>query len=324
VIGQSVLMRRIMKWIERVAPSDFPVLITGESGTGKEETAKLIHGLSRRKDAPFLAVNCAALAPTLIESELFGHEKGAFTGADRRKPGLFESADGGTLFLDELTEMPCETQAKLLRVLEDGRVLPVGGTKPVGTNARVLAASNQNLEREVRAKRLREDLFHRLYVCLIHLPPLRDRIEDLPLLIDEFLRKTIEKLGRRIEGVDDECMTALARYRWPGNIRELLHVIEGAALRCDSTTLTVNDLPPHVRGVAGPDSSFVVQVGDRVDDVVDELVWRTVERERNKTRAAKILGIGLRTVYTRLEHRDGYPTDGASNGRPRRPGNGRS
>jgi len=140
MIGQSVLMRRIMKWIERVAPSDFPVLITGESGTGKEETAKLIHGLSRRKDAAFLAVNCAALAPTLIESELFGHEKGAFTGADRRKPGLFEAADGGTLFLDEFTEMPCETQAKLLRVLEDGRVLPVGGTKPVATNARVLVA----------------------------------------------------------------------------------------------------------------------------------------------------------------------------------------
>jgi two-component system response regulator HydG len=315
MIGQSVPMRRIMNWIERVAPSDFPVLITGESGTGKEETARLIHGLSRRKDAAFLAVNCAALTPTLIESELFGHERGAFTGADRRKPGLFESADGGTLFLDEFTEMPCETQAKLLRVLEDGRVLPVGGTKPVATNARVLAASNQNLEREVRAKRLREDLFHRLYVCLIHLPPLRDRIEDLPLLIEEFLRKTNEKLGRWIGGVDDQCITALARYRWPGNIRELLHVIEGAALRCDSATLTVNDLPPHIRGVAGADSSFVVQVGDRVDDVVDEMVWRTVESVKDKTRAAKVLGIGRRTVYKRLEHRDGHGTDGR-----RRPG----
>ena len=315
MIGQSVPMRRIMKWIERVAPSDFPVLITGESGTGKEETAKLIHGLSRRKDAPFLAVNCAALAPTLIESELFGHEKGAFTGADRRKPGLFESADGGTLFLDEFTEMPCETQAKLLRVLEDGGVLPVGSTKLVATNARVLAASNHNLEREVRAKRLRGDLFHRLNVCPIHLPPLRERIEDLPLLADEFLRKTNEKLGRWIGRVDDECITALARYRWPGNIRELLHVIEGAALRCDSTTLTVNDLPPHIRGVDGPDSSFVVQVGDRVDDVVDELVWRTVESVKDKTRAAKVLGIGLRTVYTRLGHRDGHGADGRA--RPR-------
>jgi two-component system, NtrC family, response regulator HydG len=313
MIGQSVLMRRIMKWIERVAQSDFPALITGESGTGKEETAKLIHGLSRRKDAPFLAVNCAALAPTLIESELFGHEKGAFTGAERRKPGLFESADGGTLFLDEFAEMPCETQAKLLRVLEDGRVLPVGGTKPVATNARVLAASNQNLEREVRAKRLREDLFHRLNVCPIHLPPLRERIEDIPLLVDEFLRKTSEKLGRML-GIDDECLSALPRYRWPGNIRELLHVIEGAALRCDSTTLTVNDLPSHIRVTGGADSSFVVQVGDRVDDVVDELVWRTVESVRNETRAAELLGIGLRTVYTRLEHRDGQP-------RPR--GNGR-
>jgi two-component system response regulator HydG len=213
MIGQSVLMRRIMSRIERVAPSDFPVLITGESGTGNEETAKLIRGLSRRKDAPFLAVNCAALAPAVIESELFGHEKGAFTGADRRKPGLFESADGGTLFLDEFTEMPCETQAKLLRVLEDGKVLLVGGTKPVATNVRILAASNRRLEREVRAGRLREDLFHRLNVCPIHLPPLRERIEDLPLLLDEFIRETNERLGKRISGVDDECLTAMARYR---------------------------------------------------------------------------------------------------------------
>ena len=319
MIGQSAPMRRIMSWIERVAPSDFPVLITGESGTGKEETAKLIHGLSRRKNAPFIPVNCAALPATLIESELFGHEKGAFTGADRRKPGLFETADSGTLLLDEFTEMPCETQAKLLRVLEDGRVLPVGGTKAVATNVRVLAASNRNLEREIRSKRVREDLFHRLNVCEIRLLPLRERIEDLPLLVEEFLRKTNEKLGRRIGGVDDECLTALARYRWPGNIRELLHVIEGAALRCDSATLTFHDLPPHIRGLDGQDGSFVVQVGDRVDDVVDELVWRTVESVGNKTRAAKVLGIGLRTVYTRLEHRDGHGPDG----RPRPRGNGR-
>lgn len=319
MIGQSSPMRRIMSRIERIAPSDVPVLISGESGTGKEGTARLIHQLSRRKEGPFLPLNCSAMPAALIESMLFGHEKGAFTGADRRQAGLFESANDGTLLLDEFTEMPCETQAKLLRVLEDGKVLLVGGKKEVATNVRILAASNRQIEREVRAGRLREDLFHRLNICPIHLPPLRERIEDLPLLIDEFIRETNENLGRQVRGVDDKCLTAMARYRWPGNIRELRHVIEGAALLSDSTTLTVNDLPPHIGVMAGLDSSFVVQVGDRVDDVVDELIWRTVERVGNKTRAAKVLGIGLRTVYTRLEHRDGHGPDGR-----RRPGeNGR-
>ena len=204
MIGQSVPIRQIMNLIERIAPVDIPVLITGESGTGKEETAKLIHRLSRRKDGPLVPVNCSALPPTLIESTLFGHEKGAFTGADRRKPGLFETADGGTLLLDEFTEMPCETQAKLLRILEDGKVLPVGGTKEASTNVRILAASNRRLDREIRAGRLREDLFFRLNVCPIHLPPLRERLEDLPLLIDEFIRGTNEKLGKQISGLDDE------------------------------------------------------------------------------------------------------------------------
>jgi transcriptional regulator with PAS, ATPase and Fis domain len=312
MIGQSSPMRRIMSRIERIAPSDVPVLISGESGTGKEGTARLIHKLSRRKDGPFLPINCSAMPAALIESMLFGHEKGAFTGADRRQAGLFESANDGTLLLDEFTEMPCETQAKLLRVLEDGKVLPVGGTKEVATNVRILAASNRQIEREVRARRLREDLFHRLNICPIHLPPLRERIDDLPLLIDEFIRETNENLGRQISGVNDECLTAMARYRWPGNIRELRHVIEGAALLSDSATLTVTDLPPHIGVVAGPDSSFVVQVGDRVDDVVDELVWRTVESVGNKTRAAKVLGIGRRTVYKRLERYDGDPTNGRS------------
>lgn len=307
MIGQSVPMRRIMSRIERVAPSDFPVLITGASGTGKELTAKLIHQLSRRKDSKFLPVNCSALPAALIESTLFGHEKGAFTGADRRRQGLFETTDGGTLLLDEFTEMPCETQAKLLRVLEDGKVLPVGSTNEVATNVRVLAASNRHLEREVLAGRLREDLFFRLNIFPVHLPPLRERIEDLPLLIDEFIRETNERLGKRISGVDDECLTAMARYRWPGNVRELRHAIEAAALVCDSMTLTVGDLPPRIRSATGPESSFVVQVGDRVDDVVNELVWRTVESVGKKTRAAKVLGIGLRTVYTRLEHRNGHP-----------------
>jgi len=198
-------------------------------------------------------------------------------------------------------------------------VLPVGSTNEVATNVRVLAASNRHLEREVRAGRLREDLFFRLNILPVHLPPLRERIEDLPLLIDEFIRETNERLGKRISGVDDECLTAMARYRWPGNVRELRHAIEAAALVCDSMTFTVDDLPPRIRSSTGPESSFVVQVGDRVDDVVTELVWRTVESVKDKTHAARVLGIGRRTVYKRLEHRDGHGTDGrwrpGSNGR---------
>lgn len=321
MIGQSAAMRRIMSLIERVASSDVPVLITGETGTGKEVTAQLIHQLSPRKQGPYVAVNCAGIPEQLIESHLFGHEKGAFTGADRRQPGLFESANNGTILLDEITEMRCETQAKLLRAIEERKVLPVGSTKEISINARVLAASNRDIDRALQNGRLREDLYFRLYVCSIHLPPLRERIEDLPLLIEQFIRETNENHGSQISGVDDECFTALASYRWPGNIRQLKHVIERAAILCESATLTANDLPSEVKASARPDSSFTVHLGSSVREVVDELICRTVTYAGgNKVRAAKILGVGRRTIYSRLEHYDGPETNGSANGRPYRNG----
>jgi two-component system response regulator HydG len=323
MIGQSAPMRRIMSLIERVASSDAPVLITGETGTGKGDTARLIHELSRRRGGPYVAVNCAAIAPALVESELFGHEKGAFTGADRRREGLFESANHGTLLLDEFAEMRCETQAKLLRVIEELKVLPVGGTREIPTDVRVLAASNLPIDRLLRTGQLREDLYYRLNVCRIHLPPLRERIEDLPLLIDYFIGETNERHRRGITGVDDECLTALARYRWPGNIRQLKHVIEGAAVFCNSARFTVNDLPAELRAPIGPDSSFVVHLPCSAREVMDELVWRTVEREGNKSRAARVLGVNRRTVHNHLERHDDYRTSGNSNSPPYRNGNGR-
>jgi two-component system, NtrC family, response regulator HydG len=321
MIGQSVPMRRIMRLIERIASSDVPVLITGESGTGKEITAQLIHKLSSRRDGPYLAVNCAAIPETLIESHLFGHEKGAFTGADRRKQGLFESANGGTLLLDEITEMRCETQAKLLRVIEERKVLPIGSTREIPINVRVLAASNRRIEHAIRDGHLREDLYYRLKVCSIHLPPLRERIGDLPLLIDHFVERTNEEHGRQITGIDDSCITALAGYWWPGNVRELKHAIEHAVIFCESTRLAVSDLPSEIEATARPDSSFTVHLGSSMKDVVDELICRTVTYAGgNKVRAAKILGVNRRTIYSRLENYEVHETSGPMNGRPYRNG----
>ena len=323
MIGQSVPMRRIMSLIERIASSDVPVLITGESGTAKEITAQLIHKLSSHKDGPYMAVNCAAIPETLIESQLFGHEKGAFTGADRRQEGFFESANGGTILLDEFTEMRCETQAKLLRVLEEGMVLRVGGTKEIPINVRVLAATNRPIDRALRDGLLRRDLYFRLKVFSVHLPPLRERMEDLPFLLEHFMQRANEKHGRRITSIDDNCLNALAAYRWPGNIRELKHAIEHAVIVSETTQLALSDLPSEIEARARPDSSFIVHLGSSMKDVVDELICRTVTYAGgNKVRAAKILGVGRRTIYSRLEHHDGHEANGPMNGRPYR--NGRS
>ena len=321
MIGQSVPMRRIMSLIERIASSDVPVLITGESGTGKEITAQLIHQLSSRKDGPYRPVNCAAIPETLIESQLFGHEKGAFTGADRRHEGLFESASGGTLLLVEITEMRCETQAKLLRVLEEGTVLRIGGAKEIPVNVRVLAATNRSIDRALRDGSLREDLYFRLKVFSVHLPPLRERIEDLPFLIEHFIQRTNEKHGKRITSIDDDCLNALAAYWWPGNIRELKHAIEHAVIVSETSQLALSDLPSEIEASARPDSSFIVHLGSSMKDVVDELICRTVTYAGgNKVRAAKILGVNRRTIYSRLEHYDGHETNSRVNGRPYRNG----
>jgi DNA-binding NtrC family response regulator len=252
---------------------------------------------------------------------LFGHEKGAFTGADRRQQGIFESANRGTILLDEITEMRCETQAKLLRVIEERKVMPVGSTKEIPINTRVLAASNRPMGRAIRDGYLREDLYYRLKVCSLHLPPLRERIEDLPLLVDHFVERTSAEHGKQIMGIDDACITALAGYWWPGNVRELKHAIEHAVIFCKSTRLAVSDLPPEIEATDQPDSSFTVRLGSSMKEVVDELICRTVTYTGgNKSHAARILGVGRRTIYSRLESYDVHETNGHVNGRPYRSG----
>ncbi len=246
MIGHSVSMRRIMEAIERVAPARVSVFITGETGTGKEVAAKAIHDRSGRT-GPFIPVNCAAIIETLLESELFGHQKGSFTGADRRHQGLIERANGGTLFLDEISEMRSEAQAKLLRVIEERRVLPVGGTSEIPVDVRFLAASNRTPKQAISEERLRADLFYRLNTCTIHLPPLRDRLEDLPMLIDHFIEQANHDYQRQVDSIDPEFLAALRTYRWPGNVRELRNVFETAVLMTHSTQLSVEDLPEEIK-----------------------------------------------------------------------------
>ena len=243
VIGSSLAMRRVMSLIQQVAASSASVVICGESGTGKELVARTIHELSPRRAGPYVAVNCAAIAETLMESELFGHERGAFTGADRRHQGCFELASGGTLLLDEITEMKIELQPKLLRVLEEQKLRRVGGSVEIPIDVRVLAASNRDLSSAIREGRLREDLYYRLNVFAIEIAPLRERIDDLPPLVEHFIRQLSASSGKQVTGVDNECLEALKRYSWPGNVRQVRNVIERALIVSQGPLLTVNDLP---------------------------------------------------------------------------------
>jgi len=255
IVGKSQKMQEIFEMIESVAPTSSTVLITGESGTGKELVAKAIHNKSQRKDKPFVAVNCSAIPETLLESELFGHKKGSFTGALSDKRGLFEEADGGTLFLDEVGEIQPKIQVKLLRALEEGEIRPVGGTENKRVDVRVIAATNRDLKEEVELKRFREDLYYRLNVVVISLPPLRARNEDIPLLAYHFLSKVSEKIGKHVDRISVDALQALQRYSWRGNIRELENVIERAVVLSSSNTIQTTDLPPHVLG----ESFYIVE-----------------------------------------------------------------
>ena len=302
MIGQSLALRRVMSLIEQVAPSSASVVITGESGTGKELAARTIHDLSPRRNAPYVAVNCAAIPETLMESELFGHERGAFTGADRRREGCFELANGGTLMLDEITELRIELQAKLLRVIEEQRLRRVGGTSEVALDVRVLAASNRPLPQAIQEGRLREDLFYRLNVFSIELPPLRDRIEDLEPLTEHFISQLGGYHRNHITGIDHDCLQALKGCPWPGNVRQLRNVIERALIVSNGPLLTPPDLPPDLRPVGPRDLGFQVRVGSSLDDIERTLIYRTIEfAGGNKTRAAEILGVSIKTLYNRLE-----------------------
>ena len=321
MVGRSLAIRRAIRLIEEAAPTSAPVIITGESGTGKELAARAIHDKSPRRSRPFVPINCAAVPETLIESELFGHERGAFTGADRRREGCFERANGGTLLLDEITEMRPEMQAKLLRVLEDKKISRLGGSGEVAVDVRILAASNRPLERAIREGRLRADLYYRLCVFPIELPPLRDRLDDVPLLAEEFIRAFNLEHGKAVQGIASDCLDALNAHHWPGNVRELRNAIERAVIVSRSPMLSVGDLSTTPASPTGSQLGFMVRLGSTLEEVENELIARTISfAGGNKSRAAQILGVGRRTLYKQPERYSVHETNGHSNGRTHRNG----
>jgi DNA-binding NtrC family response regulator len=302
MIGSSPGMRKVYRIVEQAAPTSASVLIDGESGTGKELVAQTVHQLSPRASAPFVAINCAAIPETLLESEIFGHEKGAFTGASDRRQGCFELADHGTLFLDEIAEMTPATQVKLLRVLQERTFRRLGGRQEQKVDVRVIAATNQEPAEAVKNGKLREDLFYRLNVFAITLPTLRERKEDLPLLIQSFLAEFNARNGKSIAGVDHEAMRTLEAYNWPGNVRELRNVIERATILADGEFIDAR-LLPNVLVAAGesPQPALSIAPGTTVEEAERRLIQMTLEHTRdNKTRAAEILGISLKTLHNKL------------------------
>jgi len=306
IVGRSQKMKDVLETVAMVAPTEASVLILGESGTGKELIANALHQGSNRTDKRFIKVNCAALPETLLESELFGHEKGAFTGAIGRRPGRFELADGGTIFLDEIAEMTLATQAKLLRVLQEREFEPLGSTKTVKVDIRIIAASNKILGEEVKKGTFREDLFYRLNVVPINLPPLRDRKEDVPLLIEHFLSIYNEKNSRRLQGFHPRALDALMRYAWPGNIRELENVVERAVILTRDDYVPFSELPEPVRGTDGDPLSDQFREGIRpgmtIREMEKELIIKTLEdNDGNRTRTSRVLGITRRTLQHKLK-----------------------
>lgn len=301
-IGQSAAMRQVFSLTERVAPSRASVVITGQSGTGKEVVARAVHNLSPRRDRPFVAVNCSAIPANLIESEIFGYEKGAFTGADQRRLGCFELADKGTLFLDEIGELPFELQAKFLRVLEEERLRRLGGKTEVEVDVRVLCATNRDLKQEVKAGRFREDLYFRLNVFNIHLPPLRERAEDIPLLVAHFVERFNRESGRRLKGITPEALRIMTGYPWPGNIRELRNAVERAVILCDGDDIGVEHLPPDMVGRSEEPTVFRMPLGRPLDDIEKAYILNNLRANNgNKARTAEILGISEKTLYNKLK-----------------------
>src|SRR5437660_3301434 len=312
VIGSSPAFRRMMTLLEQVAGSSATVLVQGESGTGKELVARTIHARSARSRGPFVAVNCAALPETLLESELFGYEKGAFTGAAGRKEGRFELADGGTLFLDEVSDLSLVTRPKILRVLQEGEFERLGGTKSLRVDVRIVAATNQELAQMVREKRFREDLYYRLNVITLTVPPLRERHEDIRVLAQHYLRVYAAKNGRKLEGFSNEALERLESYAWPGNVRELENLIERTVLLARKDRIDAEDLPEEVAGVKRPPRDAILElVGTPLTEIEQRLLDETLRiTGGNKTQAAKLLGIDVRTVARKLERREDDQADG--------------
>jgi DNA-binding NtrC family response regulator len=323
MVGMAPRMQEIFALLQQAGPSKACVLITGESGTGKELVARTLHDLSPRRQGPFVAINCAALPETLIESELFGHEKGSFTGASERRAGCFEVAQHGTLLLDEIGEMPLATQAKLLRILEDSKVRRLGGRTEFEVDVRVVAATNKLPEEAVSGGHLREDLFYRLNVFHIHLPPLRERKEDIPAMVETLIGDLNRKHDCRVTEVSAAVLESLQRHRWPGNVRELRNVLERAVILAGEGSIEVKHLPaflqnppvmaadprgtpaapaPAARAAADDADAVKFQIGTTVEEAEKGLILRTLEHTRNnKTRAAEILGISLKTLHNKLK-----------------------
>ncbi|MCL2374303.1 MAG: sigma-54 dependent transcriptional regulator [Treponema sp.] len=300
IIGTSSVMRKVFDTTNRAAPTKASILITGESGVGKELVADAIHSLSPRKNKPLIKVHCAALAASLLESELFGHEKGSFTGAAARKRGRFELANEGTLFLDEIGEIDQNLQIKLLRVLQERKFERVGGEETIDTDVRIVAATNKDLKAEIEKGNFREDLYFRLNVVNIHVPPLRERKDDLPPLITAFLKEFAEENGKKIEGISEKARSSLYAYSWPGNVRELRNCMESAVVMSRGSLIAEEDLPPTVR--AGSDEGFIrVPLGTTMEEAEMIIIRETVSAQKgNKTKAAEILGIGRKTLHRKM------------------------
>jgi DNA-binding NtrC family response regulator len=301
LVGQAKGMQEVYRWIELAATSTAPVLVFGDSGTGKELVARTIHDLSNRRNKPFVAINCAAIPETLIESELFGHERGAFTGATERRLGCFELADQGTLFLDEIAEMDNSTQAKLLRVLQEGNFRRVGGKTEIQVDVRIVAATNRVPTEAMAQGQLREDLFYRLNVFQIRLPALRERAEDVPLLTRTFIEEFNRQDNRQVRGMTPEAEKALERYAWPGNVRELRNVIQRAVVLGGTGLISVEHLPDNVLHVAEPSKAVPAGSIVPIREMERELILKALqETNQDKRRAAALLGISLKTLYNKL------------------------
>ena len=308
LLGVSAAMQRVVELVAKVAPMRTTVLITGESGTGKERVARALHEQSDRRDKPFLVVNCGALPEQLMESELFGHEKGSFTGAAARTLGLFREADGGTLLLDEVGELPLSLQVKLLRVLQERKVRPVGASSEIAVDVRVLAATNRDVETDVRAGKFRQDLYYRLNVIRVELPPLRERREDIARLVERFVKRYATELGKDVRGLTPDAMRALDGYAFPGNVRELENMVERAVALASSPTIGLGDLPSTVSGLSASPAPRLADLppeGCAMDEVLSEverrLILQALERTGGvRTAAAKLLGVTFRSLRYRL------------------------
>ncbi|HEX6625738.1 MAG TPA: sigma-54 dependent transcriptional regulator [Pyrinomonadaceae bacterium] len=308
IIGTSDSLQRVFRLVEKVAPTNTNVLIQGESGTGKELIARAIHHNSARSMRPFVAINCGALPETLLESELFGHVKGAFTGAVASKPGLFRAAEGGTVFLDEIGEVTPAMQVRLLRAVQEHEVTPLGASTPVQFDARIISATNRDLEREVAATRFREDLFYRLNIIELHLPPLRERREDIPLLVRHFVKHTAREQQHDEKAIDPQAMTAFLNYTWPGNVRELQNAVE-RAFTLSGELIDLDSLPPRVRDAAAKAGPDAMRDPDGLRPTLSEIERRHIldtlaSVNQDKARAANILGIDLSTLYRKLKRYD--------------------